>query len=227
MSALRVAVVGNPNVGKTSLFNQITGARHSVGNYPGMTVERREGQLAARWSGSPMTLVDLPGTYSLSATSEDEAVAFRALQGRDAAPPEAVLLVLDATHLARNLYFALQVLELGLPTVVALNMVDAAKAAGLHINARGMSEALGVAVIETVGRTGVGVEAVVAALRDARVPSEPAYPAEVTGELEQALAALSATGASRAAARWLVCSAASSCSLVVVFPIVVTSIVLS
>ena len=199
-------MAGNPNVGKTSLFNVLTGSRYSVGNYPGMTVEQREGALSGRFGSDAFTLIDLPGTYSLSAVSEDEAVAFRCLSGADEAAPEAVLLVLDATNLARNLYFALQVLELGLPTVVALNMVDAARDAGLPVDAQGLSRVLGVPVVETVGRTGEGAEALVQALRKPAACTAPTYPAEAEGALHDALAEVGEGGAR---GRWLLCSAAA------------------
>lgn len=203
---MRVAVAGNPNVGKTSLFNQLTGARHSVGNYPGMTVEQREGTLASRWGDARYQIIDLPGTYSLSPVSEDEAVAFRCLHGGPGiSPPDAVVLVLDATNLARNLYFALQVLELGLPTVVALNMVDAAKQAGLHIDAAALEKALGVRVVPTVARTGTGVDALVEALADPGPGPTLDYP-DVAAET---LAKLEEHGASPARARWLLCSEAA------------------
>ena len=146
----RVAVAGNPNVGKTSLFNTLTGSRYKVGNYPGITVETREGRLVR--GASELTLVDLPGTYSLTPISEDEAVAFRALT-RGEQRPDAVVLVVDASNLARNLYLVLQMLELGLPCVVALNMVDLAKEAGLAIDPAALEAALGVPVFATVART--------------------------------------------------------------------------
>lgn len=204
---MRIAVAGNPNVGKTSLFNQLTGSRHSVGNYPGMTVEQREGALASRWGDADHRCVDLPGTYSLSPVSEDEAVAFRCLQGAaGGSPPDAVLLVLDATNLARNLYFALQVLELGRPTVVALNMVDAAREAGLEVDARGLERLLGVRVVETVARSGVGIDALVDAFADARPAPAIAYPEDAAAE---SLDAVERSGASRPRARWLLCSEAA------------------
>ncbi len=203
---MRIAVAGNPNVGKTSLFNVLTGSRHSVGNYPGMTVERREGRLSAKWTDTKYTFVDLPGTYSLSAVSEDEAVAFRCLAGLDDGPPDAVLLVLDATNLARNLYFALQVLELELPTVVALNMVDAARDAGLEVDVGALEDCLGVAVVETVGRTGQGVDKLVVALADARVAPARSYDVETSPEVRPALARLEDAGSSHVAARWLLSS---------------------
>ena len=107
VAELRVALAGNPNVGKTSLFNELTGSRHKVGNYAGVTVETREGAVAARWQPTrSVTVVDLPGTYSLTPVSEDEAVAFRCLHGDEGPPPDLIVLVVDAANLARNLYLA-------------------------------------------------------------------------------------------------------------------------
>jgi hypothetical protein len=133
---LRVALAGNPNVGKTSLFNELTGSRHKVGNYAGVTVETREGAVASRWQATrPLTVVDLPGTYSLTPVSEDEAVAFRCLNGEVGAAPDLVVLVVDAANLARNLYLAMQLCELGRPLVLALNMMDVAAEAGVPVDA--------------------------------------------------------------------------------------------
>ncbi|MCB9756761.1 MAG: 50S ribosome-binding GTPase, partial [Myxococcales bacterium] len=157
---LRVALAGNPNVGKTSLFNVLTGARHKVGNYAGVTVETLEGRVTSELvqgsggeSAGParITMIDLPGVYSLTPVSEDEAVAFRCLAGVAGAPaPEAVILVVDAANLGRNLYLAMQLLEYGLPLVIALNMVDVAEEAGLRLEPAALAEALGVPVVPTV-----------------------------------------------------------------------------
>ncbi len=178
---LRVAVAGNPNVGKTSLFNVLTGSRHRVGNYSGVTVECLEGEVGARLrgQGAPVRLIDLPGIYSLSPVSEDEAVALSVLTGQ-AQRPDAVLLVLDASNLARNLYLALQMLELGLPLVVALNMVDMARDAGLPVEPEVLAEQLGVAVVPTVARTGDGASSLVTALREAVARPEPWEPSLVS-----------------------------------------------
>jgi len=161
---LRVALAGNPNVGKTSLFNELTGARHKVGNYAGVTVETREGAVAARWRPArPITVIDLPGTYSLTPVSEDEAVAFRCLNGdAGAGPPDLVVLVVDAANLARNLYLALQLCELGRPLVLALNMMDVAAAAGVPVDAAALERVLGVPVVPTVARSGEGLAELVA-----------------------------------------------------------------
>ncbi|QIK78738.1 ferrous iron transporter B [Sphingomonas piscis] len=146
-----VAVAGSPNAGKSALFNALTGARQKVGNYPGVTVERKSGRLVLA-DGRPVELVDLPGAYSLDPASPDEAVTRDVLLGRQQGErqPDALLIVLDASNLDNHLRFALQLLELGLPTVVALNMVDIAQRDGLELDVRVLEQQLGVPVIETV-----------------------------------------------------------------------------
>ncbi|HEY6916721.1 MAG TPA: ferrous iron transporter B [Allosphingosinicella sp.] len=175
-----VAVVGNPNAGKSALFNMLTGARQKVGNYPGVTVERKSGRLSLS-DGRPVELVDLPGAYSLDPTSPDEAVTRDVLFGRQQGErvPDALLIVLDATNLDNHLRFALQLIGLGLPTVVALNMVDLAARDGLVINIERLSEELGVPVIETVAVRRKGADALkdalgiaVTAERRPRAPEE-------------------------------------------------------
>jgi len=144
----RYAVVGNPNCGKTTLFNALTGLRQKVGNYPGVTVEKKSGTFIGQ-HGEKIELLDLPGSYSLSAHAPDERVTRNVLLGlrSDTPRPDRVLCVVDASHLERNLYFITQVLELGLPTIIALNMVDLAEAGGVFIDAKKLSEQLGVPVI--------------------------------------------------------------------------------
>jgi ferrous iron transport protein B len=213
--AQRIAVAGNPNVGKTSLFNLLTGSRYKVGNYPGITVETREGRLrGGSFAGSPPVLVDLPGTYSLTPLAEDEAVAFRTLTGADGRRPDGVLLVLDASNLARNLYLALQVFELGLPCVIALNMIDLAEEAGVGVAPEQLEAALGVPVVATVARTGVGVEALVTKLgeglsRDAQ--PRVLEPRPEQRALRKCLEALDVEGLERdpARARWLLSARAA------------------
>src|SRR4051812_14890262 len=122
-----VLVAGNPNSGKSTLFNALTGAHVKVSNYPGVTVTRTTAVVTFAGFG-PVELVDLPGTYSLSARSRDEQVAVDAVLGRGGGRPDAVLIVADATSLARNLYFANEVLETGAKVIVALNMFDEARA---------------------------------------------------------------------------------------------------
>ncbi len=148
------ALAGNPNAGKTTLFNALTGSRQHVGNYPGITVDQKEGFVDTP-SGA-VRVVDLPGTYSLTAYSEEELVARDMLiQER----PEGVINVLDATSLERNLYLTVQLLELGIPVTVVLNMVDALTAKGMRIDATRLSELMRLPVVETVARTGQGVRA--------------------------------------------------------------------
>ena len=166
----RIALAGNPNVGKTTLFNELTGLRQKIANYPGVTVERKSGRLV----GAPdVEVVDLPGTYSLSPKSLDERVAYDVLTGRMAgeAAPDVVVCVADAANLERNLYLTTQVLDLGLPTVVALNQMDAAEEAGLEIDVEKLAKKLGVPVVPMVARRGEGLEALKAAIAD--VPDVP------------------------------------------------------
>jgi len=166
-----VYLVGNPNAGKTTLFNRLAGTRARTGNYPGVTVERR----SSKWSVGkrPVELVDLPGTYSLSASSPEEQIAVNALL-RDR--PAVVVVVLDATSLQRGLYLALQVCESGLPTVVALNMMDEARAAGLTVDYAQLGAVLGATVVPLVASKDEGIDALteaIAASLDGRTPNTP------------------------------------------------------
>jgi ferrous iron transport protein B len=158
----RVAIAGNPNTGKSLLFNRLTGLHTKVGNYPGVTVERHEGLLRLPSSGQVVRLVDVPGTYSLSARSQDELIAIRELCGLDQGnPPDLVLLVLDGTQLERNLYLALQVIELDLPVVLAVNMLDVLEKSGTHLDAARLSQDLGVPVVGLSAKTGQGLSELV------------------------------------------------------------------
>ncbi len=149
---LHVALAGNPNAGKTTLFNRLTGSRQHVGNYPGVTVEKKEGSLLH--AGEDIRVVDLPGTYSLTAYSAEELVARDYLVNER---PDVVVNIVDAVNLERNLYLTCQFLELGVPLVIALNMVDAAEKRGISIDAQGLSRLLGVPVLPIVARSGQGV----------------------------------------------------------------------
>src|SRR5687768_16898297 len=144
---LTVALIGNPNTGKSTLFGGLSGLRQRVGNYPGVTVEKKIGR--TEFHGQPFVIVDLPGTYSLAPRSPDEMVAVDVLLGRrsDAPPIDVVLCIVDASNLERNLYLVSQVLELGLPTVVALNMVDVAKNKGLSIDIERLRKQLPVPIV--------------------------------------------------------------------------------
>ncbi|MET0372776.1 MAG: ferrous iron transporter B, partial [Rhizorhabdus sp.] len=160
-----VALVGNPNAGKSALFNALTGARQKVGNYPGVTVERKSGRMTLA-DGRPVEMLDLPGTYSLQPSSPDEAVTHDVLLGKQQGErlPSALLIVVDATNLDNHLRFALQLIALGLPTVVALNMIDMAERDGLKVDAGKLSEALGVPVIPTVAVRRKGIDELKAAI---------------------------------------------------------------
>ena len=153
-----VALVGNPNTGKSTLFNRLTGASQKVGNYPGVTVETKVGTLSL--GETSCTLIDLPGTYSLAPTSQDEQIVIDVLCGyqKDLPRPDAVLCIADATNLKRNLFFASQVAETGLPVIIALNMIDEAEQKGLWIDATKLSERLGVPIVPTVAAKGHGLE---------------------------------------------------------------------
>ncbi|MDE2560876.1 MAG: ferrous iron transporter B [Sphingomonadales bacterium] len=148
---LIAALVGNPNAGKSALFNALTGARQKIANYPGVTVERKSGRMALP-GGEPVELVDLPGSYGLAATSPDEEVTRKVVMGEQAgqARPEVLIVVLDASNLEQHLVFAQEVIELGLPTVVALNMIDLAERDGLVLDPLALEVSLGVPVIPTV-----------------------------------------------------------------------------
>ena len=155
---LRVALIGNPNCGKSTLFNALTGRRQRVANFPGVTVERAEGEY--RTESGAVSVVDLPGTYSLSAESPDEAIALDVLLGRaEGVPPlDVIVIVVDAENLERNLFLATEVLELGRPTVIALNRVDRLERAGLQIDVVELIHELGVVVVPVVATRGEGVD---------------------------------------------------------------------
>ena len=157
-------MLGNPNTGKTSLFNSLTGLRQRVGNYPGITVEKKTGVM--QLGHGEVELIDLPGTYSLAAASPDERVVVDVLSGHvdGTESPEAIVCVVDATNLKRNLFLASQVAELGIPIVIALNLWDAAMKQGLKIDIEKLSERLSAPVITTVGRTGQGLPELRAAI---------------------------------------------------------------
>jgi ferrous iron transport protein B len=170
-----VAIAGNPNCGKTTLFNALTGLRQKVGNYPGVTVEKKTGRFYGS-HGETMSLLDLPGSYSLQIRSPDEAVARDVLLGRlpDTPRPDVVIAVVDASHLERNLYLVAQMLEMKIPLVLALNMVDVAEENGIVIDLPALETALGVPVIPTVAKTARGL----VSLRQALSKAPLALPAK-------------------------------------------------
>src|SRR5436853_6240901 len=174
---LTVALAGNPNSGKTTLFNALTGLRQKVANYPGVTVEKKTGRGrlgAARWAN----VIDLPGTYSLISRSPDEQVAMEVLRGlrKDTPPPDVVIVVVDASNLQRNMYLVSQLIELGRPMVVALNMMDVAQRRAIHVSAEKLQQELGVPVVPVVGNKRKGINELKQAIRNARVAPLPNWP---------------------------------------------------
>ncbi len=154
--AFTLALVGNPNAGKTTLFNALTGLRAKTANFPGTTVERKVGRL--HLDRKQMVVLDLPGLYSLDSSSPDEKLAADALQGKlEHTAPDAVLVVVDATNLERNLFLASQVLELKCPVVVALNMMDMARRDGIRIDVAKLRAELGCVVVPVSARNGEGL----------------------------------------------------------------------
>lgn len=186
---MSVALIGNPNTGKTSLFNMLTGLHQHVGNYAGVTVEKKTGTWTLP-SGEAVDLIDLPGTYNLNAASLDERVAVDVLAGHssDAAPPDLVIVVVDVENLQRNLYLASQASELGVPMVIALNCWDVAERKGLQIDSKLLEQRLGVPVVPTVARTrrgtGALAEAVTRALKTKPMLVRPRWPEAVIESLD-------------------------------------------
>ena len=150
---IRIALAGNPNCGKTTMFNNITGAKQHVGNYPGVTVEKKEGY--TKFDGHELLFIDLPGTYSLTARSLDELVARNVIVNDN---PDVIVNVLDASNLERNLYLAAQLVELEKPMVIALNMADVAEDMGIKYDLKKMAEMTGATIVSTVGRTNIGTK---------------------------------------------------------------------
>ena len=150
---IRIALAGNPNCGKTTMFNNITGAKQHVGNYAGVTVEKKEGY--TKFDGHELLFIDLPGTYSLTARSLDELVARNVIVNDN---PDVIVNVLDASNLERNLYLAAQLVELEKPMVIALNMADVAEDMGIKYDLKKMAEMTGATIVSTVGRTNIGTK---------------------------------------------------------------------
>lgn len=189
-----LVLTGNPNCGKTTLFNALTGLRAKVGNYAGVTVERKEGRLLGAPAALNLRVLDLPGTYSLSPQSLDEQISRDVLLNRlpELPPPSLIVVVVDASNLQRNLYYATQVIELGYPTVIALNMVDVAEANGQRMDTVKLSDALGVRVFPVAASGGRGVsdlrQGLIAVVEQAPSGLRPRrfcnLPAALAGEVE-------------------------------------------
>jgi len=188
------AMVGNPNCGKTTLFNALTGLRQKVGNYPGVTIEKKIGEAFSQ-HGRPMKIIDLPGAYSLAARSPDEAVTRDVLLGRraDTPQPDRIICVLDASNLERNLYLVHQILDLGRPVIVALNMMDLAAGNGIRIDHARLEDELGVPVIACEAVNGKGLVELRLAMSRAELPlarhswDVPAPIAPAVAELQASL----------------------------------------
>ncbi len=179
MAPVTVALVGNPNTGKTALFNALTGYRRHVANYPGVTVDVARGPI--RGGHRRMELLDLPGSYSLAAASPDEAILCQALCGhqRGQPKPDAILAIVDASNLQRNLYLLSQLFDAELPLVIALNMMDVARARGIEIDIERLSERLGVTIVPTVATDPKTVAPVVEALEQAIATGPPGTPVDL------------------------------------------------
>lgn len=184
---LTVALVGNPNAGKTTLFNALSGLRQRVGNYPGVTVEMKKGQLTV--GGATADLIDLPGTYSLAARSPDEMVAVDLLLGRrpEEPRPDVVISIVDAANLDRHLYLTTQLLDLGEPVVLAVNMIDVAESQGVKIDFAKLSDDLGIPVVPIQANRGAGLDeltkAALAAAESGQAPRGPSFPVEFEKEV--------------------------------------------
>src|SRR4051794_18275012 len=184
-----VALLGNPNTGKTTLFNALAGMNQRVGNYPGVTVETKKGKL--RCGEQPFEVIDLPGTYSLAPRSPDEMVAVDLILGHQAgeARPDVLVTIVDASNLERNLYLMTQALELGVPVVVALNMIDVAQAQGVRVDAVRLGQQLGVPVVPIQANRRLGLEAlkdaVAAALEQGPPGKLPTFPEAFEREVDE------------------------------------------
>ena len=179
---MKIALAGNPNSGKTTLFNALTGANQFVGNWPGVTVEKKEGKLKKH---SDVTITDLPGIYSLSPYTMEEVVARNYLIDER---PDAILNIVDGTNLERNLYLTTQLCELGIPVVVAINMMDVVEKTGVKINTKELSRALGCTVVEISALKNKGIQEAAEAAIKAAEDKKPVPKHTFEGSVEHAIA---------------------------------------
>ena len=184
--AIKIALAGNPNCGKTTMFNALTGANQYVGNWPGVTVEKKEGKLKSAKSGEEIIITDLPGVYSLSPYTLEEVVSRDYLVHEK---PQAIINLVDATNIERNLYLTTQILEIGIPVVIALNMADLLAKSGDKIDVKKLSEIFGCEVVETSALKGTGLKEVVEKAIEAAKKNEWKNPADIfSGSVENAIA---------------------------------------
>ena len=184
--AIKIALAGNPNCGKTTMFNALTGANQYVGNWPGVTVEKKEGKLKSAKSGEEIIITDLPGVYSLSPYTLEEVVSRDYLVHEK---PQAIINLVDATNIERNLYLTTQILEIGIPVVIALNMADLLARSGDKIDVKKLSEIFGCEVVETSALKGTGLKEVVEKAIEAAKKNEWKNPAGIfSGSVENAIA---------------------------------------
>ncbi len=189
-AVLRVALIGNPNTGKSTVFNALAGMNARIGNYPGVTVEKKIGH--ARWGDHDVELIDLPGTYSLSPRSPDEAVAVNVLLGNqaDMVRPDAVICIADACRLERNLYLVSQLLEMEIPVVLVLNMWDSAQRRGVEVDVDRLSDRLGIPVITTSANRRQGLDRLPSAVREAISSPPAARPQPLPADFYEAVESL-------------------------------------
>ena len=200
---IRIALAGNPNCGKTTMFNNITGAKQHVGNYAGVTVEKKEGY--TKFNGHELLFIDLPGTYSLTARSLDELVARNVIVNDN---PDVIVNVLDASNLERNLYLAAQLLELEKPMVIALNMSDVAEDMGIKYDLKKMAEMTGATIVSTVGRTNIGtkdlLEAIISVAASQKAPGVTInYGDLLEGKISELVELLKQAGTVTYPLRWI------------------------
>ena len=185
---MRVALAGNPNCGKTTMFNALTGANQYVGNWPGVTVEKKEGKLKGKGNEEGMTITDLPGIYSLSPYTLEEVVSRNYLLEER---PDVIIDLVDATNIERNLYLTTQLIETGIPVVIALNMADLLQKRGIRIDIRKLSDLLGCPVIETSALKRMGLSELLSEVRRTAKMDRGNLPKRIFSEdLEQAASVL-------------------------------------